>query len=133
MTRSHAATAVSPVVVTLLRVLATLSVLIIVVQGVTAGEILSRSETALALHSGGAIVVHVVTGLTAIAAFLVVRPTGGPWWPPVLAAVLFAVTFLQAALGSGGVMAVHVPLAMIVLVGAVWVLVWSLAPGRTRA
>lgn len=133
MTRSHAASAVSPAVVTLLRVLAALSVLMIVVQGVTAGEILSRSQTAAMLHSGGAIVVHVLTGLTAIAAFLVVRATGGPWWPPILAAVLFVVTFLQAALGSGGIMAVHVPLAMICLVGAVWLLVWSFAAGRTRA
>ena len=133
MTRSHAASAVSPLVVTLLRALAALSVLMIVVQGVTAGEILSRSATAEALHAGGAIVVHVLTGLTAIAAFLVARATGGPWWPPVLAAVLFVVTFLQAALGSGGVMAVHVPLAMVVLAGSVWLLVWSLAVCRTRA
>ncbi|MCE0766900.1 hypothetical protein LWC35_28925 [Pseudonocardia kujensis] len=133
MTRSHAATVASPAVVTLLRVLAALSVLVIVIQGVTAGEILSRSATAAMLHSGGAVVVHVLTGLTAIAAFLVVRATGGPWWPPILAACLFVVTFLQAYLGSHGVMAVHVPLAMICLVGAVWVLVWSLAAGRTRA
>lgn len=132
MTRSHAASAVSPAVLNLLRVLAALSVLVIVVQGASAGEILSRSGAAEALHAGGAVVVHVLTGLTAIAAFLVVRSTGGPWWPAVLAAALFVVTFLQAYLGSHGVMAVHVPLAMICLVGAVWVLVWSLAAGRTR-
>jgi hypothetical protein len=132
MTRSPDGTAASPAVVTLLRVLAALSVLMIVVQGVTAGEILSRSSTGLMLHSGGAIVVHVLTGLTAIAAFLVVRADGGPWWPAVLAAGLFLVTFLQAGLGDAGVMTVHVPLAMICLVVAVSVLVWSLLPGRAR-
>ncbi|GAA4699283.1 hypothetical protein GCM10023215_42230 [Pseudonocardia yuanmonensis] len=133
MTRSHAASAVSPAVVTLLRVLAALSVLIIVVQGVTAGEMLSRSETAGALHASGAIVTHVLTGLTAVAAFLVVRATRGPWWPLAVAVLLFVATFLQAALGSGGVMGVHVPLAMVCLVAAVCVLAWSFVVGRTRA
>ncbi|MFR9801108.1 hypothetical protein ACL02T_02260 [Pseudonocardia sp. RS010] len=133
MTRSPAASPVSPAVMTLLRVLAVLAALMIVLQGVSAGEILSRSATAVALHSAGAIVVHVLTGLTAIVAFLVARSARGPWWPPIVAAVVFAVSFVQAALGSGGVMAVHVPLAMVLLVGSVAVLGWSLATGRARA
>ncbi|MCE3552138.1 hypothetical protein LWC33_11785 [Pseudonocardia sp. RS11V-5] len=133
MTRLHAATATSTAAVTLLRVLAALSVLMIVVQGVTAGAIISRDRSALMLHYGGAIVVHVLTGLTAIAAILVVRGRGGPWWPAIVASALFLVTFLQAGLGDAGVMTVHVPLAMVCLVGAVSVLMWSLVAGRARA
>lgn len=113
-----------------LRVTAVLAVAIIVVQGVTAGEILARSDTAEMLHSLGAYGVHVFTGLTMIAAVLVVRMSGARQWPAVLAALVFVVTFLQSALGSGGVMTVHVPLAMVVLVGSVWVLVWTFAGTR---
>jgi hypothetical protein len=116
--------------VTALRVTSVLAVLIIVVQGVTAGEILARSRTAEMLHSLGAYGVHVFTGLAAIAAVLVVRAVGARPWPAVLAALVFVVGFVQAALGSGGVMAVHVPLAMVLLVGSVWVAAWSFTGTR---
>jgi hypothetical protein len=116
--------------VTALRVTSVLSVLVIVVQGVTAGEILVRSASAEMLHSLGAYGVHVFGGLAAIAAVLVVRATGARPWPWIVAAVVFVVGFVQAALGSGGVMAVHVPLAMVLLVGAVWVAVWSFSGTR---
>lgn len=135
MTHSSAAeTAPSTAGVTLtraLRVVATLSVLMFVLQGATAGEILSRSRSALALHFGGAIVVHVLTGLTVLVAFLLARRERGPWWPTALAAVVFVFGFVQAALGEAGLLAVHIPLAMVLLVGAVTVMVWSFR--RTRA
>jgi hypothetical protein len=108
-----------------LRVVATLSVLFIIVQGVTAGEILSRSKVAVSLHYDGAFVVHALTALTAIAAFLVMRQRGGPWWPTVVSLVIFVVTFVQAAVGNAGILSVHVPLAMVLLVGAVLVMGWS--------
>jgi hypothetical protein len=110
-----------------LRIVATLSVLLIIVQGVTAGEILSRSRVAESLHYDGAFVVHALTALTAIAAFLVMRQRGGPWWPTVVALVIFVVTFVQAAVGEAGILSVHVPLAMLLLVGAVLVMGWSFA------
>jgi hypothetical protein len=113
-----------------LRVTSVLAVLILVGQGVTAGEILGQSRSAEMLHSLGAYGVHVFTGLTMIAAVFVVRASGGRQWPAVLAAAVFVVTFLQAALGSSGVMVVHVPLAMVLLAGSVWVLVWSFAGTR---
>ncbi|WP_181784895.1 hypothetical protein [Pseudonocardia pini] len=116
--------------VTALRVTAVLAVLVIVVQGVTAGEILGQSRSAEMLHNLGAYGVHAFTGLAMIAAVLVVRATGARPWPAVLAAVVFVVTFPQAALGSYGVMVVHVPLAMVLLVGSVWVLVWSFTGTR---
>jgi uncharacterized membrane protein HdeD (DUF308 family) len=80
------------------------------------------------LHFNGAIVVHVVTGLTALVAFLVARRERGPWWPTVLAVVVFVVGFAQAAIGEAGMLAVHIPLAMLLLVGAATVMVWSFRP-----
>jgi hypothetical protein len=129
MTHSHAAeTDVSTASATwtrALQVLATLSVLMIVLQGASAGLILSRNRSAEALHFNGAIVVHVLTGLTALVAVLVARREGGPWWPAALAVVVFAVGFVQAAIGEAGILAVHVPLAMLLLVAAVLVMTWS--------
>jgi hypothetical protein len=121
-------TTVAPAVTTGLRVVATLAVLFIVFQGVSAGEILSRNRTAESIHYYGAFGVHVFCGLAMIAAFLVNRVTK-VWWPTVLALVVFALGFVQAAVGEAGILAVHVPLAMIVLVGAVWLMVWAF---RTR-
>ena len=135
MTRSSAAEAVastaSATATRALRVAATLSVLMIVLQGVSAGEILSRNRSAVALHFDGAIVVHVLTGLTALVAILVARRERGPWWPTALAVVVFVVGFVQAALGEAGILAVHVPLAMLLLVGAVTVMLWSFRRTRT--
>ena len=114
------------------QVLAALTVLTILYQGVTAGQLVSQNEGALGQHATGAIVLHVLSGLTMIAAGLVWRATRGPVWPLVLAAVVFVVSFLQAYVGSHGPISVHVPLALVLLVGAVWVLVWSVS-GAARA
>ena len=108
-----------------LRVVATLSVLFIIVQGVTAGEILSRSRVAETLHFGGAFVVHICTGLTAVAAFLLARRRRVSWWPTGIAVAVFVVSFAEAAFGEFGVLSVHVPLAMLLLVGSVVVMAWS--------
>jgi hypothetical protein len=128
MTHSRAAETVASTASTAkraLQVLATLSVLMIVLQGASAGLLLSRNRSAEALHFNGAIVVHVLTGLTALVAFLVARREGGPWWPTALAVVVFVVGFIQAAIGEAGILAVHVPLAMLLLVAAVVVTMWS--------
>lgn len=114
-----------------LRVVATLSAASIVGQGVSAGLILSRAAAGDALHFGGAVVVHVLTGLTALLVYLAVRRGRGPWWPVVLAAVVFVVGFVQAAVGEAGLFAVHVPLAMLLLAGAVTVTVWALSRRAT--
>ena len=113
-----------------LRIVATLTVVFIVLQGVTAGGILSRVRVAQSLHFGGAIAVHVLTGLTAVAAFLITRQRQAPWWPTVLAALVFVVGFVQATVGEAGILLVHVPLAMVLLVGAVTVMVWSFTATR---
>ena len=133
MTRSpaHAGTDTDrPGALRALRVASTAAVVIIVLQGVTAGEILSRSRVAETLHFGGAFVVHLCTGLTALAAFLLARRRRVSWWPTGIAVAVFVVSFAQAAFGEFGVLSVHVPLAMLLLVGSVVVMAWSYARPR---
>jgi hypothetical protein len=111
-----------------LRTAATLAVLTIVWQGATAGGILTRSRTSFELHEAGAIAVHVLTGLTALAALLLWRTARGALWPTVLAAVVFAASFVQAALGDDETMWAHVPGALLLMLGSAAVLVWALLP-----
>jgi hypothetical protein len=125
---AHAATETErPVALRALRIAATAAVVVIVLQGVTAGEILSRSRVAETLHFGGAFAVHICTGLTAVAAFLLARGRRVSWWPTGVAVAVFVVSFAQAALGEAGLLSVHVPLAMLLLIGSVVVMVWSYA------
>ena len=114
------------VVHTALRVLALLTVLNILFQGATAGEILMRSHEAKELHETGAVVVHVLAGLTMIAAGLLWRLSRGTAITTIVAAVVFAASFVQAATGDDRTLYVHVPLALILLLGATWVLAWAL-------
>jgi hypothetical protein len=131
MTRSSpaeaAATTAGAGALRALRIVSTVSVLFIVLQGVTAGAILSRSRMAESLHYAGAFVVHALTALTVVAAYLVLRQRRGPWWPTAVAGVVFVGGFVQAAVGEAGILAVHVPLAMLLLIGAVLVMGWSFA------
>jgi hypothetical protein len=113
---------------TTLRVTSALAVLAILWQGATAGGILLRSRESLEFHEAGAIGVHVLTGLVAIAAFARWRATRGPLWPMVVAVVVFAASFVQAALGRDETMWAHVPGALVLMLGATAVLVWAGLP-----
>jgi len=118
------------VLVRTLRIAAALSVLTVIWQGATAGELLMRHAAALEYHQAGAIVLHVFTALTAIAVFLLWRRSHGPLWPPVLAVIVFLVTLCQAALGDGGILYLHVPLALLLMLGSAWLLTWSVLQVR---
>lgn len=117
--------------VTALRALSALAVLAVLWQGATAGGILMRSRESLELHEAGALAVHLLTGLVAIAAFVLWRELRGPIWPTVVAAVVFAASFVQAALGDDATMWAHVPGALVQILGAAAVLVWALLLRRT--
>jgi hypothetical protein len=118
-----------------LQVLAALTVLELFVQYLSAGQMLGplRSLTARELHESGAIVLHVVSGLTAVAAIVVWRALRTAGWPAVLSVVVFVLSFVQAYLGDDETLYLHVPGALILTVGSVWVLVWSLSPRVTRS
>jgi hypothetical protein len=113
------------------QALASLTILSELVQFVTAGQ-LFPSGGPERIHAGGAIVLHVMSGLAAVAVFLHRRAVGGSWWPTVMAVVVFGLTFVQAATGGRDHLAVHVPGAMIVTVGSAWLATWlfTRAPRR---
>jgi glucose dehydrogenase len=108
-----------------LRYLALLSTLNVIYQGATAGRVLMKSHEALALHEAGAVVIHVLTGLTMITAALLWRSSRGSLWPTALAAVVFVATFVQALTGHGTTLYIHVPLALLILLGSALLLSWS--------
>ncbi|GAA4907748.1 hypothetical protein EV188_107172 [Actinomycetospora succinea] len=129
MTHTATGRATAASTVTALRVLAVLTVVVLAWQFVTAGSIVGpgEAEGAESLHATGAIVLHVVSGLTMIVAALVWR-AGAPLWPAVVAAVVFVLSFVQAYFGSGATLAIHVPGAMVLTIGAVVVAAWSFTP-----
>ncbi|MDL5156120.1 hypothetical protein [Actinomycetospora termitidis] len=106
------------------QVTAVLSVLNLAVQFLTAGQMFPRGGP-VDVHAAGAIVLHVVTGLLTIAAVLYGRAHRGPWWPAVLAALVFVASFVQAWFGEHTNLAIHVPGALVLTVGTVWVTAWS--------
>ncbi|MGH3504964.1 MAG: hypothetical protein ACRDQA_29320 [Nocardioidaceae bacterium] len=108
-----------------LQATAVVSVLALIYQFITAGQILSDNKPALDLHGAGAIAVHVLFGLTLLAATAHWRLRHAPLWPTVIAAVVFALSFLQAHLGTDDTLWAHVPGALVLTVGLVWVTSWS--------
>jgi hypothetical protein len=102
---------------------AVLSVLALLWQFATAGRILSGSD-ATGLHGAGAIALHITTALLVVATLLHAR-VGGARWPVVVAAAVFVASFVQAALGSAGNMTAHVPGALVLVVGTIWVTAWA--------
>jgi hypothetical protein len=100
-----------------------LSLLVLFWQFLSAGRILV-GEDATGGHGTGAIALHVATGLLLVATVLHGRRTR-VWWPAALAAAVFVLTFVQAALGSSGSIVTHVPLALVLTVGTAWLTAWS--------
>lgn len=107
-----------------LQALAVASVLSLAWQFGTAGQLFGGDGAARA-HGVGAIVLHVLTGLLTLAALAYWRPIGGPLWPAVVSALVFAASFVQAGYGARDSLVLHVPGAMVLTVGAVWVTAWS--------
>ena len=102
---------------------AVLSLLVLSWQFLSAGRLMA-GEDAISSHGAGAIALHAATGLLLLATGLHARRTR-MWWPAALAAAVFVLTFAQAWLGSHGGIAVHIPLAMALTVGTVWLAAWA--------
>ena len=125
MTRTHAApaTARSAGTIQAVQVAAVLSVLSLLWQSLSAGRLLSRSD-ALDAHGTGAIVLHVVAALLVVATAAHAR-AGGARWPVVVSAAVLLAGFAQAAIGDAGNMTAHVPGALVLTAGTVWVTAWA--------
>jgi uncharacterized membrane protein len=129
MTHSDTSRTASDSTLQLLRIAALASVLALLWQFVTAGQLVTGNDIR-GLHAVGAGALHVTTGITVIAAFLHWRRTRADQPVLVVAAVVFLLTFVQAALGGAGAVAAHVPGALVVTVGVVWLAVWALRAAR---
>ena len=125
MTRTHAApeTARSAGTIQPVQVTAVLTVLSLLWQWLRAGRLLSQSD-ALDAHGAGAIVLHVVAALLVVATAVHAR-AGGARWPVVVSAAVLLAGFAQAAIGDAGNMTAHVPGALVLTAGTVWVTAWA--------
>ena len=130
--RSARSTRGSDGVLLALRVSSVLACLTVLYQAATAGEMYESNAIATNLHASGALILYVFTGLTTIMAFVHRRVGAAPWWPTVLAAVVFASSFLQALVGQRSTLYVHVPLALALMIGSTVVATWALT-ARPRA
>lgn len=110
-----------------LQVLAALSVLNVLVQFISAGR-LFPSGGPQELHAAGAIVLHVISGLAAVVAVVLWRQNKVSLGLMVLAVLVFGYTFVQAAIGGYQTLYIHVPGAMLLTGGVVWLMVWTLRP-----
>ncbi|WP_299955329.1 hypothetical protein [uncultured Modestobacter sp.] len=102
---------------------AVVSVVVLLWQFATAGQVMSEAD-AMDAHGAGAIALHVVGALLVVATLLHAR-AGGARWPVVVAAAVFVAGFVQAAIGDAGNMAAHVPGSVVLAVGTVWVTAWA--------
>ena len=114
-----------------LQVTAVLTVVSLAFQFVTAGRLLPDGGPE-GLHATGAVALHVLSGLAALAAVLLRRRGAVPTRTAVLAVVVFVLTFVQAATGGRSTLWVHVPGAMVLTVGAAWLAVWTVSRGARR-
>jgi len=105
------------------RAAAALSVLALLWQFATAGRVVARSG-GMDAHAAGAIALHVV-GLLLVVATLLHARAGGERWPVVVSAAVLVAGFVQAAIGDAGNMTAHVPGALVLAVGTVWVTAWA--------
>lgn len=103
------------------------SVAVVIVLFVTAGELVQAHELE-DVHGGAAIALHVVTaGLTAALAGLAYS-RGRGWWTAVIAGLVFVYSFVQASLGEGGTLNLHIPGAFFIVAATVWLTVWLFSP-----
>ncbi|TKA11226.1 hypothetical protein FCI23_12795 [Actinacidiphila oryziradicis] len=112
----------------LFRTVVTCEAVLALGQAVLAGSLLSGHYGALDLHAANATATGVTAIVQTITAVLLWRPGGGPGWPAVASASLFAAEGGQIVMGYGRVLAVHVPLGVIIIACTLLMLVWAWRP-----
>lgn len=108
---------------TTFKVVTVLNTLAVLLQAVTAGQLMSGGDAAL--HGMGANAVHLLGLVQLVVAVLLWRPGRGAGWPAVVSAVVLLLGFVQSMLGGTGAVAAHVPLGMGLFGLSVWLLVWA--------
>ncbi|WP_143590370.1 hypothetical protein [Thermoactinospora rubra] len=102
---------------------ATLGAVAVLVQAVTAGQLLGDGSAGM--HGIGAGAVHLVGLAQLVAALLLWRPGRGPAWPALVSAAILLLGFAQSMTGGSGAVALHVPLGMAIFGLNLWLALWS--------
>ncbi|OIV38295.1 hypothetical protein BIV57_06420 [Mangrovactinospora gilvigrisea] len=116
------------------RVALGLTALLIIVQSVTAGGFLQGRYGFLDTHSANAGILALVLLVGLIAAILAWRPgrVPGAGGTAVRAAVMMVLVPVEMILGYSRVLIVHIPLALLLLIGAVTAAQQAAVPQRRR-
>jgi hypothetical protein len=108
------------------RVVAVLHAALTISQAVAAGGILQASTVGLIVHQAGAGLLWLVSLVQVPVAALAWRRGRLPAWPIGVSAGLVVGETAQVAVGATGVLAVHVPLGVAIVVVALGLAVWAL-------
>lgn len=94
----------------------------------------ARSETGLDVHGVAAILIHITTGLLAVALIGLSLATARHRLVAVVASAVFLYTFVQAILGNWATLAAHIAGSLAVVIGSVWLAAWLfIHPGIVAA
>lgn len=124
--------------VVVFRVVTVLHAVQTVGQAIAAGAVLQASTIGLIVHQAGAAALWLVALVQVGAAVVAWRPGRLPAWPIAVSVGLVVAETAQVAVGATGVLAVHVPLGVVIVVTAVGLAAWALrarprTPARSRA
>lgn len=99
-------------------IVAVIHTLLVLAQPVLAGMSLQGSGLALDLHAWNALSIITVAAIQVLAALLWRKPGGGPASALGVSGFLLVAEVIQYMIGDGGLFALHLPLGIIVLFGA---------------
>ncbi|MEU4575040.1 hypothetical protein ACBI99_30260 [Nonomuraea sp. ATR24] len=108
---------------TAFKAVALLNAAAVLLQAVTAGQLMEGAGRAL--HGAGAGAVHLLGLALVVSAVLVWRPGRGPLWPSLVGLAVLLLGLVQSMVGGSGAVAVHVPLGMVLFGLSVWLLAWT--------
>jgi len=94
-------------------------------QAVFAGQFLDGRYGSLLTHRENATYAGIAVLIAAVAAVLVRWPGGGPWWPIVAYAGVFALIALQIVLGFARAISFHVPLGVVIILLSAGLAFWA--------
>ena len=114
------------------RVWAVLHAVLVLAQVGLAGALLDAALGALAWHGGIGGSLILVTTVQTVLAVPAVWPGRMPGWPVAVSAVLVVADTAQVAVGHLGLLAVHVPLGVAIVVTQVVVAARALLPADRR-
>ncbi|WP_234789311.1 hypothetical protein [Mycolicibacterium monacense] len=89
----------------------------------TAGVLIQEGR-AEDVHGYAAIALHVATGGLTVGLAGMTYERRRHWWTVAVALALFVYTFVQAALGEGTTIYLHIPGALFVAAATVWLTAW---------